>query len=89
MGAKGVNIVNSSDALVANGVNIYDSSALSNASTNGTDVEQTKHNLAEIARRQPSSDGYHRGEEQPADRRHELEHNQDGDSISSKHSTLR
>jgi hypothetical protein len=31
MGAKGVNIVNSSDALVANGVNVYDSSALSNA----------------------------------------------------------
>ena len=40
MGARGVNIVNSSDALVANGVNIYDSSALSNASTNGTTVGQ-------------------------------------------------
>src|ERR1700723_1527271 len=34
MGAKGVNIVNSSDGLVANGVNLYNSSALSNSSTN-------------------------------------------------------
>ena len=41
MGSKGVDIVNSSDSLVGNGVNIYDSSALSNVSTTGTDVKQT------------------------------------------------
>src|SRR5258707_2137869 len=40
MGASGINIVNSTDALVANGVNIYDSSLTADHTTDGTDVTQ-------------------------------------------------
>src|SRR5271154_6556572 len=41
MGASGVNIVSSTDALVGNGVNVYDSSLTADAKGTGTDVSQS------------------------------------------------
>ena len=41
MGASGVNIVNSSDALVGNGVNVYDGSLSTVGSNSGANVKQT------------------------------------------------
>jgi hypothetical protein len=61
MGASGVNIVNSTDSLVGNGVNIYDSSELSDTSTTGTDVKQ-KNTITQSSGSSATLDGYHRGQ---------------------------
>ena len=71
MGASGINIVNSTDALVANGVNIYDASLTADAKGTGTDVKQ-KNNISRTARRPPSQ-WLFTGNEQPVDAQQELQ----------------
>jgi hypothetical protein len=61
MGASGINIVSSTDALVANGVNVYDSSALTNASTKPTDVSQGNA-ISQDSSSEAVLSGYKRGE---------------------------
>ena len=80
-GAKGVNIVNSSDALVANGVNVYDSSALSNASTNATSVGQAN-TITQNSGSTATLTGYSRGANSQLDATHS--HNETETSSSSK-----
>src|SRR5258708_38024236 len=69
MGASGINIVNSSDALVGNGVNVYDSSALSNASTTSTDVKQTN-TIGQSSGSAAVLDDYKRGANSQTDSTH-------------------
>ena len=69
MGARGINIVSSSDSLVGNGVNIYDSSALSNASTNGTTVSQAN-TVTQSSGSTATLNGYSRGQNSQLDATH-------------------
>ncbi len=59
-GAKGVNIVTSVDGLVANGVNVYDSSLAADNSTDGTDVKQ-KNTVSQDSSSSATLEGYYRG----------------------------
>src|SRR6202000_72400 len=55
-GASGVNIVNSTDALVGNGVNVYD-----NGSVSGTDAHQSN-SISQDSSSAATLSGYHRGQ---------------------------
>src|ERR1700729_1242215 len=60
-GATGVNIVNTVDGLVANGVNVYDSSEAADTSTTSTDVHQGNV-ISQDSASSATLDGYHRGQ---------------------------
>ena len=60
MGAKGVNIVNESDALVANGVNVYNGSLTTVSNTGSADVDQSN-DIDQSSRTEATLTNYKRG----------------------------
>ena len=61
MGASGLNIVRSTDSLVANGVNVYDSSLTADNANDGSKVNQSN-SIDQSQSTGATLDSYHRGQ---------------------------
>ena len=59
-GAAGINIVNSADSAVGNGVNVYNGSLTTEAANDGANVSQ-ENDIDQSISTSASLDGYHRG----------------------------